>query len=348
MVDSANGATDFSSEMEVDAFRRLFPLAISRAPFATLDNPNLWTKQRLGFEERNRALTLRFLCAGEQFLFSYCLLLTMEGSHQLCSDPCKRKMVDSANGATDFSSEMEVDAFRRLFPLRFHERHLLESVRPDARPLGKARETSLALGAVASADGSALAKIGSTVRMYMVQVLRFCWLSYISIPVLHIMALSCAPMTITREFSGLKPGPHGFHVHALAVTTNGCMSTGFLERQYLQLLDASTSMQEMLETTSILKGAIDKSLIIVVEHLAYDGSGFLERRSRFKHTVDLTTSDWDECNFWLETLKQMIKIKPKEKQIHGSWGWVFQFEKDMSKNCKPKILHCSIGLRQSI
>lgn len=41
---------------------------------------------------------------------------------------------------------MKVDAFRRLFPLRFHERHLLESVRPDARPLGKARETSLALG----------------------------------------------------------------------------------------------------------------------------------------------------------------------------------------------------------
>ncbi|KAI3682377.1 hypothetical protein L1987_82316 [Smallanthus sonchifolius] len=77
----------------------------------------------------------------------------------------ERKMVDSANGATDFSSEMEVDAFRRLFPLRFHERHLLESVRPDARPLGKARETSLALGAVASADGSALAKIGSTTML---------------------------------------------------------------------------------------------------------------------------------------------------------------------------------------
>ncbi|CAI9287776.1 unnamed protein product [Lactuca saligna] len=77
----------------------------------------------------------------------------------------ERKMVGSANGATDLSSEMEVDAFRRLFPLRFHERHLLESVRPDARSLGKARETSLALGAVASADGSALAKIGCTTML---------------------------------------------------------------------------------------------------------------------------------------------------------------------------------------
>lgn len=55
-------------------------------------------------------------------------------------------MGGTVNGSTDFSSEMEVDAFRRLFPLRFHERHLLESVRPDARPLSKARETSLALG----------------------------------------------------------------------------------------------------------------------------------------------------------------------------------------------------------
>lgn len=47
---------------------------------------------------------------------------------------------------SDLSSEMEVDAFRRLFPLRFHERHLQESIRPDARPLGKARDTSVALG----------------------------------------------------------------------------------------------------------------------------------------------------------------------------------------------------------
>ncbi|KAM7500168.1 hypothetical protein LguiA_024582 [Lonicera macranthoides] len=71
----------------------------------------------------------------------------------------------SSNGSGDLSSEMEVDAFRRLFPLRFHERHLLESVRPDARPLGKARDTTLALGAVASADGSALAKIGCTTML---------------------------------------------------------------------------------------------------------------------------------------------------------------------------------------
>lgn len=65
----------------------------------------------------------------------------------------------------DLSSEVEVDAFRRLFPLRFYERHLSESIRPDGRPLGKARDTTIALGAVASADGSALAKIGSTTML---------------------------------------------------------------------------------------------------------------------------------------------------------------------------------------
>ncbi|CAI0385967.1 unnamed protein product [Linum tenue] len=63
----------------------------------------------------------------------------------------------------DLSAEMEVDAFRRLFPLRYYERHLAESIRPDGRPLGRARDTTVALGAVSSADGSALAKIGSTV-----------------------------------------------------------------------------------------------------------------------------------------------------------------------------------------
>eukprot|EP00262_Sarcandra_glabra_P005171 TRINITY_DN164_c0_g1_i2.p1 TRINITY_DN164_c0_g1~~TRINITY_DN164_c0_g1_i2.p1 ORF type:complete len:154 (+),score=48.71 TRINITY_DN164_c0_g1_i2:118-579(+) len=34
------------------------------------------------------------------------------------------------------------------------------------------------------------------------------------------------PTTVTGSLSGLRPGPHGFHVHALGDTTNGCMSTG--------------------------------------------------------------------------------------------------------------------------
>ncbi|KAL6548450.1 hypothetical protein OROGR_008871 [Orobanche gracilis] len=34
------------------------------------------------------------------------------------------------------------------------------------------------------------------------------------------------PTTVTGKLSGLKPGLHGFHVHALGDTTNGCMSTG--------------------------------------------------------------------------------------------------------------------------
>lgn len=31
---------------------------------------------------------------------------------------------------------------------------------------------------------------------------------------------------VSGKLSGLKPGLHGFHVHALGDTTNGCMSTG--------------------------------------------------------------------------------------------------------------------------
>ncbi|KAK4269833.1 hypothetical protein QN277_022940 [Acacia crassicarpa] len=69
------------------------------------------------------------------------------------------------NASEDLSTEMEVDAFRRLFPLRYYECHLVESIRPDGRALARARDTTIALGAVASASGSALVKIGSTTML---------------------------------------------------------------------------------------------------------------------------------------------------------------------------------------
>nr|XP_023922904.1 exosome complex component RRP43-like [Quercus suber] len=69
------------------------------------------------------------------------------------------------NALGDLSLEVDVDAFRHLFPLRFYERPLTESIRPDGKPLGRARDTTIALGAVASAEGSALAKIGSTTML---------------------------------------------------------------------------------------------------------------------------------------------------------------------------------------
>ncbi|KAI3953117.1 hypothetical protein MKW98_020312 [Papaver atlanticum] len=58
--------------------------------------------------------------------------------------------------------DIEVDAFRRLFPLQYYERHFKESIRPDARPLGTSRTTCVTLGDVSSADGSSFVKIGST------------------------------------------------------------------------------------------------------------------------------------------------------------------------------------------
>uniref|UniRef100_A0A804QG32 Superoxide dismutase [Cu-Zn] n=1 Tax=Zea mays TaxID=4577 RepID=A0A804QG32_MAIZE len=42
----------------------------------------------------------------------------------------------------------------------------------------------------------------------------------------RISASWVGPTTVTGSISGLKPGLHGFHVHALGDTTNGCMSTG--------------------------------------------------------------------------------------------------------------------------
>lgn len=56
-----------------------------------------------------------------------------------------------------------MEAYRRLFPVAFLERHLGESVRIDARRLREARPTTVALGAVSSAHGSALVRLGDTV-----------------------------------------------------------------------------------------------------------------------------------------------------------------------------------------
>jgi exosome complex component RRP43 len=65
--------------------------------------------------------------------------------------------------ASGVAGEMEVEAYRRLFPVAFLERHLGESVRIDARRLREARPTTVALGAVSSAHGSALVRLGDTV-----------------------------------------------------------------------------------------------------------------------------------------------------------------------------------------
>uniref|UniRef100_J3KU48 Uncharacterized protein n=1 Tax=Oryza brachyantha TaxID=4533 RepID=J3KU48_ORYBR len=69
-----------------------------------------------------------------------------------------------ATEAGGLAGEMEVEAYRRLFPLVFLERHLRKSVRPDARRTDKARPTTVALGTVSSAHGSALVRLGDTVR----------------------------------------------------------------------------------------------------------------------------------------------------------------------------------------
>ena len=75
------------------------------------------------------------------------------------------KTEPAAAAASGLAGEMELEAYRRLFPLAFLERHLRESVRPDARRLSEARPTTVALGAVSSAHGSALVRLGDTVML---------------------------------------------------------------------------------------------------------------------------------------------------------------------------------------
>ncbi|KAL2632761.1 hypothetical protein R1flu_004240 [Riccia fluitans] len=71
----------------------------------------------------------------------------------------------SASVVKDVASSMEVEAFRRLFPLQYIERYLDSAVRPDGRPLGRARPTDVVLGQVPTTDGSALVRLGNTTML---------------------------------------------------------------------------------------------------------------------------------------------------------------------------------------
>lgn len=51
---------------------------------------------------------------------------------------------------------------------------------------------------------------------------------YFFAAVIYIDLTLSGPTSVTGTLSGLQPGLHGFHVHALGDTTNGCMSTGTL------------------------------------------------------------------------------------------------------------------------
>lgn len=78
-------------------------------------------------------------------------------------DMAMDNMTPSESESGRFAVEMEEEASHRIFPVHYYEKHLLESIRPDARHLSHARHTTVSFGPVGTADGSALVKIGDTV-----------------------------------------------------------------------------------------------------------------------------------------------------------------------------------------
>jgi len=72
----------------------------------------------------------------------------------------------STEGNTDVSAtnagQLDPDAFKKLYPENFYQKYIDIGIRPDGRAFGRARPTTIGLGAVETADASALVKIGST------------------------------------------------------------------------------------------------------------------------------------------------------------------------------------------
>jgi hypothetical protein len=57
------------------------------------------------------------------------------------------------------STNLQSEAFRRLYPEEFYAKFIAEGVRPDGRPLGRPRPVSIGLGSIGTADASAHVKV---------------------------------------------------------------------------------------------------------------------------------------------------------------------------------------------
>ena len=70
-----------------------------------------------------------------------------------------------AAGTAVQSDSLEADAFKKLYPKEFLSKFIESGIRPDGRPVGRCRPTTIGLNVVSTADSSALVKIGSTTAL---------------------------------------------------------------------------------------------------------------------------------------------------------------------------------------
>jgi exosome complex component RRP43 len=78
--------------------------------------------------------------------------------------------VSSAGAALADGQSLAAEAFRRLYPDQYFSRFLADGIRPDGRTLGRARATTIGLGAISVADGSALVRVGNTTALAAVRL----------------------------------------------------------------------------------------------------------------------------------------------------------------------------------
>ena len=70
-----------------------------------------------------------------------------------------------AAGSYVQSDSLQADAFKKLYPREFFSRFIEDGIRPDGRPIGRCRPSTIGLDVVSTADSSALVKIGSTTAL---------------------------------------------------------------------------------------------------------------------------------------------------------------------------------------
>ncbi|RWW27130.1 hypothetical protein BHE74_00003169 [Ensete ventricosum] len=148
------------------------------------------------------------------------------------------------------AGEMEVEAYRRLFPLPFYERHLLDSVRPDARPLHRARDTSIALG---SAPFSIFFFSGM-INLKELSLIsgKAAWMAYLDIYCLNAdgSLFDAALLSAISSFSHCKVS-FDFDIESILILVYGCLTdcivlTKHRMKELQNILEDSLSAMEVV------------------------------------------------------------------------------------------------------
>eukprot|EP00891_Asterochloris_glomerata_P004633 jgi/Astpho2/4633/fgenesh1_pg.00067_%23_145_t len=134
---------------------------------------------------------------------------------------------------------LQAEAFQRLYPAEFLSKFVTEGVRPDGRPLGRARQISIGLGVISTANSSALIKIGSTTLMAGIKLEVAVEMTALASAAHRPGRVSPAAQSLTERVSSILQAAGAVDLKDLCISPGKAVWCVYLE---LYILDAAGSL----------------------------------------------------------------------------------------------------------